>query len=109
MPNLLMPGVIEYIPLETHVEPHDFDSKLMTLIATTDLYFGPSTRSAGEFIWSFPLDEADRASGGICAYTGFWAAGHSLVTVDGLRYIKDFAPRPTPATNKPDRWRRNNP
>lgn len=89
----LMPGVIEDIPVDTHFEPVAFDSRFCTLLATSEFYFGPSTRYQDDFIATRPIDEADRRAGRICSASGFWFAGHDVVIVDGLPYGRRYAPR----------------
>jgi hypothetical protein len=90
---MLMPGVIENLPIETHFEPLGFTSKIAALLVTGEFYFGPSSRTSGpDFILERPLDEADRKSGGYCSATGYWTAGHDLVYVGGRPYARKYAP-----------------
>jgi hypothetical protein len=93
MPQL-MPGVIEHLPIETHFEPVGFSSRLATLLATGEFYFGPSSKQSGpDFILERPLDEADRRAGRYCSATGYWTAGHDVVYVGGKPYARKYAPR----------------
>lgn len=48
------------------------------------------------FVWLPPKSPTDRASGGFCSATGYWCAGRGMVTVDGKKYIRQFAPRHNP-------------
>jgi hypothetical protein len=43
-------------------------------------------------VWAKPKFPGDYAQGGICAATGYWAPGSAMVIVDGMRFIREFAP-----------------
>ena len=90
---MLMPGVIEVLPVETHFEPKGFDSKLATLLATGEFYFGPSSFHSAITILERPLSEADRKAGRFCSATGSWTAGHDVVMVGGRPYARKYAPK----------------
>ena len=44
------------------------------------------------FVFHLPKNAGDIKGGGICQATGYWSAPSGLVTVDGMRFIKEFAP-----------------
>lgn len=91
---MLMPGVIEVIPVETHFEPLGFTSKMASLLLTGEFYFGSSMFYSGEVtVLERPIDEADRQAGRYCSATGYWTAGHDVVIVDGRPYSRKYAPR----------------
>lgn len=54
--------------------------------------YNPVTDLGHDVIWDYPDSFADRRAGGICAATGYWAPGHSMVWVNNKQYIIEFAP-----------------
>ncbi|AIE86988.1 hypothetical protein [Fimbriimonas ginsengisoli] len=69
-------------------ESVDQGLRLTTVVFGATAAFVPT-----DFVWDFPTSAADAYAGGVCAATGYRAPGHSLVSVDGVRFIAEFAPR----------------
>jgi hypothetical protein len=44
------------------------------------------------FVYHLPQGPKDYIGGGACAATGYWGANSGMVTVDGMRFLRDFAP-----------------
>ena len=81
----------QQLPTEITIYPTGFSQQVSYLLATGEFLMG-SKNVTGDLTYSFPTSSADWAARQRCNATGYLAAGHSVVFVDGLPFIETWAP-----------------
>lgn len=64
----------------------------MNNLTYSDAVYNTGDAGRSPFVYSYPITHSDWLGRRVCSATGWQAGGQDIVYVDGLPYIKPFAP-----------------